>query len=88
MQQQRESPPETSLDFDGLTDVLCAVAIRAGVMLELDKIAELKPADRAMHAAVVVNKIATADPQVGRILSNTHAVPIMRAEILRRRSQS
>jgi hypothetical protein len=88
MQQRPDSTSAPSVDFDGLTDILCSMAIRSGAMLDFDKIVELKPADRAMHAAIVVNKIATADPQVGRILAHTQAVSIMRAEILRRRSQS
>lgn len=88
MPPQPESTASPPLDFDGLTDVLCAMAIRSGVMLEFDKIAELKPSDRALHAAFVINRAATADPQIGRILNQTQAVSIMRAEILRRRSQS
>lgn len=88
MPQQPESGSVPLLDFEGLTEVLCAMAIRSGVMFEFDRIAELKPSDRALHAAFVVNQAATADPQIGRILTQTQAVSIMRAEILRRRSQS
>jgi len=73
------------LDFEHLADVLCAITIRSGDLLELDKIADLPPADRAIKVVMTINRAAEADPWIADVLMKVGALPILRQEYLQRK---
>lgn len=76
---------QTQIDFESLSDVLCALAIRSGDLLELDKIADMAPTERAVRVMMVVSRAAQADPWIAKVLSGIDAVGVMRKEYLQRR---
>lgn len=80
-----QSPDET-LDLSDLVEVLCAAAVRSGDILELDKLADMPPAQRVVHATQVLSRSAGLDPWIAKVLNQTQAAPIMRAEFIQRRN--
>lgn len=79
------TPPDPEIDFATLTTVFAAMAIRSGDVLELDQIADMAPADRAMFAARIVSRAAQADPVIASVLMKYGSVDTMRNEVIRRR---
>jgi hypothetical protein len=82
-------PPtdDQAIDFESLTEVMCAAAIRSGDLLALDRLADMQPSDRVLHATKIITQAAAADPWIAKVLSKSSAIHTMRTEIMRRRNQ-
>lgn len=78
--------PDDVLNLPDLVMVLCAASVRSGDVLELDRLAEMPPAQRVVHATQVLSRSATMDPRIAKVLNDTHAAPIMRIEFTNRRN--
>ncbi|SOZ17258.1 hypothetical protein [Cupriavidus taiwanensis] len=80
--QQHEHP----INLEDLSEILCAVAIRAGDFLSLDVLATMSPLQRVMHAVKTANESLSADPVVAKVLSETQAAPLLKIEFMKRRN--
>lgn len=83
MQSQQHDAP---INLEELSEILCAVAIRAGDFVSLDVLATMSPLQRVMHAVKMANYALSIDPVVAKVLSETQAAPVLKIEFMKRRN--
>nr|WDE72596.1 hypothetical protein [Cupriavidus gilardii] len=77
---------DQAVDLEDLSEILCAVAIRAGDFLSLDVLATMSPLQRVVHAVKTANESLSADPAVAKVLSEMGAAPLLKTEFMKRRN--